>query len=122
MSAARKPFTPRDMKPDPKRPAKSATPTPKRHGDRFAEINHFLDVVAFDLKRAEALTWLTLWRDVRQGIAKTSAQRIADRIGSTRRAVTTALKTLRKRKLISIAKHGGPGDRGENWYRVHALK
>ena len=60
-----------------------------------------------DLSRAEALTWLVLWRDTKNGTVRTSATDIARRIGASRKAVTNALAVLRKRGLLRLVHQGG---------------
>lgn len=88
--------------------------------DRFATVNAFVDCSMPDLSRAEALTWLVLWRDTKNGTARTSATDIARRIGTDRRSVTNALNGLRNRGLLTLAYRGGI-NRGTNVYRVHSL-
>ena len=93
--------------------------TPKGTGDRFAEINAFVDCSMADLARAELATWLVLWRDTRNGTVRTSAADIARRIGTTRRAVTDALAGLRKRGLLTLIYRGGM-NRGVSVHRVQS--
>lgn len=92
---------------------------PKGTGDRFAEINAFVDCSMADLARAELATWLVLWRDTRNGTVRTSAADIARRIGTTRRAVTDALAGLRKRGLLTLIYRGGM-NRGVSVHRVQS--
>src|SRR5713101_3324530 len=89
--------------------------------NRFRELNAFVDCSLPDLSRAEALTWLVLWRDTKQGgTARTSSADIARRIGTSRRAVTKALARLRKRGLLRLIHQGGI-NRGLSVYRVIPL-
>jgi CRP-like cAMP-binding protein len=86
--------------------------------NRFRELNAFVDCSLIDLSRAEALTWLVLWRDTKQGgTVRTSSVDIARRIGTSRRAVTNALARLRKRGLLRLVHRGGL-NRGVSIYRV----
>ena len=75
--------------------------------NRFGELNAFVDCSMADLTRAEALTWLVLWRDTKNGTVRTSARDIARRIGASREAVTTALAKLRKCGLLRLVHQGG---------------
>lgn len=93
----------------------------KQTSNRFRQINSFVDFSMAGLTRAEALTWLVLWRDTKStGTAKTSSTDIARRIGVSRRAVTTALAKLRNRGLIRLVHQGGM-NRGMSVYRVEPL-
>ena len=99
--------------------AKAGKPT--RHTrDRFGTLNAFVDCTMADLSRAEALTWLVLWRDTRNGTARTSADDIGRRIGASKRAVLTALQKLRDKGLLTRVYKGGL-NRGPSTYRVHPM-
>lgn len=94
---------------------------PKRKAaDRFAVINAFVDRSMTDLSRAELATWFVLWRDTKNGTARTGASDIARRIGTSRRAVTNALAGLVRRGLVTVVRRGGL-NRGASEYRVNAL-
>ena len=88
--------------------------------NRFHELNAFVDCSLTELSRAEALTWLVLWRDTKNGTVRTSAADIARRIGCSRRAVTDALARLRKRGLLVLVHRGGM-NRGVSVHRVQPL-
>ncbi len=85
--------------------------------DRFDNINAFVDVTIRSLTRAEALIWLTIWRDTRHGYARTSYSSLAKTCGCRRATVTVALRRLREKGLIEIVRRGGRGI-GANIYRV----
>ena len=104
------------------RRSKSKEPSENRKAsaDRFAVLNTFVDCSMPKLSRAEALTWIVLFRDTRNGTARTSAADIARRIGVTRRAVTDALAGLRKRQLIKVVYQGGM-NRGISVHQVCPL-
>ncbi len=70
-----------------------------------------------DLSRAEALTWLVLWRDTKNGTVRTALTDIARRIGASKRA---AVAGLVKRGLVSRIHRGGM-NRGVSVYRVQPL-
>ena len=99
-----------------KKPKRTATTS-----NRFRELNSFVDCSVADLSRAEALTWLVLWRDTKQGgTVRTGSTDIARRIGVSRRAVTNALAKLRKKGLLRVIHQGGM-NRGMSVYRVEPL-
>jgi hypothetical protein len=52
--------------------------------DRFQTLNLFLDVTASGLSRNELLIWLLLYRDTRDGIARTGQADLARRGGHQR--------------------------------------
>jgi len=84
---------------------------------RFGTLNEFVDCGMVGLSRVEALTWLVLYRDTRDGTACTSAESIAKRIGGDRRAVTTALGELQRAGLLRQVFKGGI-NRGPSRYAV----
>ena len=112
------------MNPRPATANNSPKDKPKRTettSNRFRELNSFVDCSLIDLSRAEALTWLVLWRDTKQGgTVRTSSVDIARRIGTSRRAVTNAVAGLRKRGLLRLIHQGGI-NRGMSVYRVFPL-
>ena len=121
----RLPPLPPPMTPRPAAPANGKAgekpKRPKETGNRFRELNAFVDCSLADLSRAEALTWLVLWRDTKkEGTVRTSMMDVARRIGTTRRAVVDAVAKLEKRGLLFVVYRGGMA-RGMNVYRVHPL-
>jgi DNA-binding IscR family transcriptional regulator len=74
-----------------------------------------------DLGHAELAVWLVLFRDVRNGTAKTGMTDIAKRAGMTRRAVVKAMSKLRKKRLVEVVKRGHVGG-SPNVYIVHGIK
>lgn len=93
---------------------------PKNTAQRFGTINEFVDCSLADLSRAEALTWVVLWRDTKNGTARTSSADIARRIGVDRRTVTNAIAGLRERGLLSLVHRGGM-NQGVSVHRVCPL-
>lgn len=93
------------------------SPERRRTRDRFGMLNAFVDCSMAGLSRAEALTWLVLYRDTRDGTARTSGADVARRIGASRRTVTDALAGLRRRGLAKRVHRGGL-NRGTSVYRV----
>ena len=88
--------------------------------NRFGELNAFVDCSMADLSRAEALTWLVLWRDTKNGTVRTALTDIARRIGASKRAAVDAVAGLVKRGLVSRIHRGGM-NRGVSVYRVQPL-
>jgi hypothetical protein len=86
-------------------------------GERFGILNAFVDFAMADLSRAEIAVWLVLFRDTRDGTARTSYDDIARRAGCNRRNVGRALRRLEQRGLLKIVHRGGLR-RGVSRYRV----
>jgi hypothetical protein len=84
---------------------------------RFRTINSFVDFTMRDLSRAEALVWLILWRDTRDGLARTSQADLARRAGVDERTARRAITRLGKMGLLTCAYRGGLS-RGPSTYRV----
>ena len=89
--------------------------------DRFAVLNAFVDCTAAGLSRAEVLSWLILYRDTRNGTARTSHGDIARRAGIGRRNVVRAVGRLERRGLLKVVYRGGM-NRGPSAYRVCPLE
>jgi len=92
-------------------------PSRRNTADRFAVLNAFVDAGMVGLSRVEALTWLVLYRDTRNGTACTGEDDIAKRIGCSKRAVVNAVGRLRRRGLLVQVFKGGI-NRGPSRYRV----
>lgn len=92
----------------------------RKHAERFAVLNTFVDCSMADLSRAEALAWLVLYRDTRNGTARTSHADIARRIGSDPRTARRAVRRLIDRGLLRLVYRGGL-NRGPSRYRVIPL-
>jgi hypothetical protein len=99
------------------------TPRKRRRNtrDRFGVLNAFIDCTAGSLSRAEVLSWLILYRDTRNGTARTSHSDIARRAGIGRRNVVRAIGRLVKRGLLIVVYRGGL-NRGPSAYRVYPLE
>ena len=95
------------------RPAGAKT----KAGERFAVLNAFVDLALADLSRSEVAVWLVLYRDTRDGTARTAYDDLARRAGLNRRNVGRAVRRLEVRGLIEVAHRGGLG-RGVSRYRV----
>jgi DNA-binding GntR family transcriptional regulator len=64
---------------------------------------------------------LVLYRDTKNGTARTSITDIARRAGSSRRTVLRAVANLVRRRLLQVVHRGGLG-RGTSVYRVLSLE
>lgn len=93
------------------------TTTRKRSAGRFAVLNAFVDAVLAELCRGDIVVWLILYRDTRDGTARTSQANIARRAGLTDRGVRAALRRLEGRGLLKCVYRGGL-NRGASRYRV----
>src|SRR4051794_23032019 len=101
------------LHPDPSRPtpgkADKADKADKAKGkarERFAVLNTFVDFALADLTRAEIAVWLILYRDTRDGTARTGYDDLARRAGLNRRNVGRALRRLEKLGLVKVVHRG----------------
>ena len=92
----------------------------RKANGRFEVLNGFVDFTLADLRRNEIIVWLILYRDSRDGVAKTSQADIARRAGVSDRTVRRALKHLESRGLLKVVHRGGL-NRGCSSYRIAAL-
>lgn len=93
-------------------------PNRRKTGDRFAVFNTFADFTVRDLSRAEIAVWLLLWRDTREGTARTSQVDLARRAGMDPSTVKRAVKRLEKRGLLTVVFRGDLWQ-GPSRYAVH---
>ena len=100
---------------DPKPAARKA-----QSARRFQALNSFVDRAMATLTRAELAVWVILFRDERDGTARTGRADLAHRAGCDRSTVTRALAGLVGRGLVEVTRRGGIR-RGPNCYRVHPL-
>lgn len=92
----------------------------KPTGERFKTLNSFIDYALADLSRAEIAVWLILYRDTRDGAARTAYDDLARRAGLNRRNVGRAVRRLKDRGLLRIVYQGG-FRRGASRYTVRGL-
>jgi hypothetical protein len=85
---------------------KQAKPTRPADASRWPTLNSFVDVAMGDLSRAELAVWLVLFRDVRDGTARTGMTDIARRAGCHRVTVVRAVQSLQARGLIRMVRRG----------------
>ena len=81
---------------------------------RFRQLNDFVDVTLRGLTHAERSVWLILFRDTRDGTARTAQADLARRAGIGVRTVQRAVKRLTERGLLRVIRpgrlRGGPSD------------
>jgi DNA-binding MarR family transcriptional regulator len=70
-----------------------------------------------DLTRAEVVVWLALYRDSRDGTARTSLDDLARRGGMDRQTASRAVGSLGRRRMLQVVRRGGL-NRGPSVYRV----
>lgn len=79
-------------------------------GERFATFNTFVDQIMRDLSPVEALVWVVMFRDSRDGQCKASSQDLARRTGRSLRAVKDAVQRLQRVglvKAVTLSRHKG---------------
>lgn len=101
-----------------RRPATPEKTKRKRNvSERFQLLNTFVDFSMRHLNWSEIRVWMVLYRDSREGVARTSQEDIARRAGVSRVTVTRAIKRLKKCGLLQVVRQGGLG-RGMSSYRL----
>lgn len=95
-------------------------PSRRKTADRFATVNTFADFTMRELTRAEIAVWLLLWRDTRNGTARTSQADLARRSGVAVSTVKRAISRLEKRGLLTVVFRGDLW-RGPSRYSVHSI-
>jgi len=101
-----------------KRRAAARKPTPaRRNSGRWGVLNAFVDVTISTLPRAALATWIVLFRDTRNGVARTGIASLTRRVGCDRRNILRALRYLVARGLVVVIHHGGRF-RGCSSYRL----
>jgi len=89
--------------------------------DRFTTLNDFVDCSLAGLTKAEIGTWLVLYRDTKNGTAKTSQGYIAKRAGISTRSVGKSIASLIRLGLLVVVHQGGL-NKGPSVYRVESLR
>ncbi|WP_037248415.1 HTH domain-containing protein [Rhodopirellula baltica] len=94
---------------------------PKRQtADRFAVLNAFVDFSLRELTRPDLSVWMVLYRDTRNGVAKTGQTDIAKRAGISERTVRRSIKRLSDIGLLLVVHRGGIRS-GPSSYRVFPM-
>jgi hypothetical protein len=109
-----------DGPPDRSKPKGKPAGAKSKAGERFSVLNAFVDFALADLCRTEVAVWLLLFRDTRDGTARTSYDDLARRAGCNRRNVGRALRRLERLGLLKVVHRGGLR-RGMSRYRVCPL-
>ena len=73
---------------------------------RWQTLNQFVDLVLRDLSGGEVAVWLVLFRDARDGKARTGITDLATRCGMSRRGITKALALLKEKRLVEVIRRG----------------
>ena len=81
-------------------------------------LNTFIDMTMCHLKPSEVAVWFVLFRDTRDGVARTAQTDIARRTGLSTRTVKRSIKSLKKLGLVTIRSRGGLL-KGPSRYQVH---
>ncbi len=113
------------MEPDrPARKPPAADSTKKlekrKAAGRFAVLNNFVDFTMRGLPRGPVAVWLVLYRDTKDGTARTSQTDIARRTGLSERNVRRAIRRLESLGLLFVVYCGGL-NRGPSRYRIAPL-
>ncbi len=103
--------------PEPGQRETTDKPNRKATAGRFAVLNEFVDCSLAGLTKADLIVWLVLYRDTRNGTARTSQANIALRGGVSVRAVQYATRRLEKCGLLRCVYRGGL-NRGPSRWRV----
>ena len=87
---------------------KTATQKPQNKSarDRFAIINDFVDFTLGSLSESEVAVWLVLWRDTKDGTARTAQTDIARRAGIGLRTVVRSVGILKTKGLLQTVHQG----------------
>lgn len=113
---------PMNPQPERKKP-KGKTDSGETRGarNRFAAVNAFLDATARALPPSASLVWVLLWRDTKpDGLARTSQEDMARRLGLTTKTIKRALVKLRNAGLLEVVRRGRIGA-GPSVYRLNPL-
>lgn len=87
--------------------------------DRFASINRVLDIHQAELSNSAFRVWLMLWRDSRDGVARTSQKDLARRSGLDVRTIRRGVRQLEETGLVKVVRIGRLRQ-GPSQYRVLA--
>ncbi len=94
----------------------------KATANRFGVLNEFVDCSLAGLTKAELIVWFTLYRDTRNGTARTSQADIARRGGISKRAVQYATGRLVRRGLLRCVFKGGINQGPSRWRVLPSTK
>jgi len=109
-------------KPQAERLGKNGKANRKATANRFGVLNEFVDCSLAGLSKTELIVWFTLYRDTRNGTARTSQTDLARRGGVSVRAVQYATRRLEKRGLLRCVYRGGLNRGPSRWQVLAATK
>ena len=93
-----------------------------KYHQRWTHFNRLIDFEQRHLSDSEFRVLLTLFRDSKNGIARTAQSDLARRTGKCRGTVVRAIKKLVEKGFIEIARQGGligpEGKREMSQYRI----
>jgi len=87
----------------PGKPKERPDSSKAKAGERFAVLNAFVDSTLAGLSRGEIAVWLVLYRDTRDGTARTSYADLVRRAGLTRRNVGRKRWPLNRLDLLNAS-------------------
>jgi len=97
-------------------PRSSRSP-PADKGGRWPTLNAFVDATIAGLSRSELAVWIVLFRDVRDGVARTGLTDIARRGGMEHGSAKRAVRSLTAKGLLRVVRRGRKNG-GTNVYQV----
>ncbi len=106
------------------KPSVEETPEKKstKYHERWMVFNRLIDVEQRHLTDSEFRVLLTLFRDAKNGIARTAQTDLARRTGKCRGTVVRAIKKLIEKDVIEIVTQGGlfgpEGQKEVSRYRI----
>jgi hypothetical protein len=100
--------------------AEGGTPKGRAGGGRFGVLNRFVDCTMRRLSKNDLAVWMVLYRDTRDGVARTFESDIARRGGMSPRTVVRAVQRLVDAGLLEVLHRGSPRG-GPSTYRVYPL-
>ena len=90
--------------------------------ERWLLFNRLVDVEQRNLTDSEFRVLITLFRDMRRGVARTAQSDLARRTGKRRETICRSLKSLVAKGLVDVLHQGGligsEGQRETSQYRV----
>ncbi len=82
-------------------------PAPKPNANRWRVLNEFVDLHMASLTGAEVAVWMVLYRDSRNGVARSGMSDIARRAGISPRHGLRAIQALISKGLLQRTYRGG---------------
>ncbi len=89
----------------------------KTDAGRWPTFNAFVDATIAGLSRSELAVWIVLFRDVRDGVARTGLTDIARRGGMEHGSAKRAVRSLTAKGLLRVVRRGRKNG-GTNVYQV----